>query len=54
LLEEHGPPRDAAEALRAWGRLLRENGREAEALDVLERAAAVGARGETEVRPAVR
>jgi tetratricopeptide (TPR) repeat protein len=54
LLEEHGPPRDAAEALRAWGRLLREHGREAEALDVLERAAALGARGETEVRPAVR
>ncbi len=54
LLEEHGPSREAAEALRAWARLLRDHGREAEALDVLERAAEIGARGETEVRPAVR
>jgi transcriptional regulator with XRE-family HTH domain len=54
LLEEHGPPREAAEALRAWARLLRDHDREAEALDVLERAAELGARGETEVRPAVR
>jgi tetratricopeptide (TPR) repeat protein len=54
LLEEHGPPREAGEALRAWARLLRENDREAEALDVLERAADLGARGEPEVRPAVR
>jgi tetratricopeptide (TPR) repeat protein len=37
--ERGGRPGDAAQAYRAWGRLLRESGREAEALDVLEKAA---------------
>jgi tetratricopeptide (TPR) repeat protein len=41
LLEEHATARECAEALRAWARMLRENGREGEALDVLERAAAL-------------
>jgi len=41
LLEEHGQPRECAEALRAWAKFLREAGRESEALDVLERAAAL-------------
>jgi tetratricopeptide (TPR) repeat protein len=39
LLDSHGTPRERARCYRAWGRLLREAGREAEALDVLERAA---------------
>jgi tetratricopeptide (TPR) repeat protein len=39
LLDGHGTPRERARCYRAWGRLLREAGREAEALDVLERAA---------------
>jgi tetratricopeptide (TPR) repeat protein len=39
LLERHGTPRERASCYRAWGRLLRDAGREAEALDVLERAA---------------
>jgi tetratricopeptide (TPR) repeat protein len=38
LLEQHGTPRARTACYRAWGRLLRESGREAEALDVLERA----------------
>jgi tetratricopeptide (TPR) repeat protein len=41
LLEEHGQPRECAEALRAWAKFLRESGRESDALDVLERAAAL-------------
>ena len=41
LLEEHGQPRECTEALRAWAKFLREAGRESEALDVLERAAAL-------------
>jgi tetratricopeptide (TPR) repeat protein len=41
LLEEHGQPRESAEALRAWAKFLRESNRESEALDVLERAAAL-------------
>lgn len=47
LLDGHGAPRERAECYRAWGRLLRSTGREAEALDVLERAAdfAVEVRG---------
>lgn len=39
LLDQHGSTRDRASCYRAWGRLLRGAGREAEALDVLERAA---------------
>ncbi len=39
LIEQHGTPRARAACYRAWGRLLREVGREADALDVLERAA---------------
>jgi tetratricopeptide (TPR) repeat protein len=39
LLDRHGAPRERAGCYRAWGRLLRDEGREAEALDVLERAA---------------
>jgi tetratricopeptide (TPR) repeat protein len=41
LLDEHGQPREVAEALRSWAKFLRESGRETEALDVLERAAAL-------------
>ena len=43
LLEAHGTLRERAEALRAYGRYLRSSGREADALDVLERAADVAA-----------
>jgi tetratricopeptide (TPR) repeat protein len=39
LLDRHGAPQARARCYRAWGRLLREGGRDAEALDVLERAA---------------
>jgi tetratricopeptide (TPR) repeat protein len=39
LLDRHGSPLERATCYRAWGRLLRGLGREAEALDVLERAA---------------
>ena len=39
LLVEQHEWREAAQACRAWGRFLRRAGREAEALDVLERAA---------------
>ena len=54
LLEQHGARRDAAAALRAWSKLLRDNGREREALDVLERAAELNASpGRTEA-PAAR
>ncbi|HVM17347.1 MAG TPA: helix-turn-helix transcriptional regulator [Gaiellaceae bacterium] len=38
---------DAAQACRAWGRMLRKAGREGEALDVLDRAADLGARRES-------
>jgi tetratricopeptide (TPR) repeat protein len=44
LLEEGGRWRDASSACRAWGRLLREQNRESEALDVLDRAAELGMR----------
>ncbi len=44
LLEEQGRWRHAATAALAWGRMLRHVGREAEALDVLDRAAALGMR----------
>jgi tetratricopeptide (TPR) repeat protein len=39
LLDRHGSPLERANCYRSWGRLLRELGREVEALDVLERAA---------------
>ena len=44
LLEEQGLWRDAAQACRGWGRMLRQDGREEQALDVLERAAELGMR----------
>ena len=44
LLEAHGRWRDAANACRAWARILRESQNEAQALDVLERAAELGTR----------
>jgi ATP/maltotriose-dependent transcriptional regulator MalT len=44
LLEQQGLWRHAATAALAWGRLLRQAGREPEALDVLDRAAALGMR----------
>lgn len=44
LLEEQGLWRDAAHACRGWGRILRQDGREAQAMDVLERAAELGMR----------
>ncbi len=43
-LETAGRWRAAANACRAWGNVLRENGRETEALDVLDRAADLGMR----------
>ncbi len=42
-LREHGSSREHAEALRAYGRYLRDAGREREAIDVFERAADVAA-----------
>jgi transcriptional regulator with XRE-family HTH domain len=42
LLESQSRWREATEAAQAWGKLLRKTGREAEALDVLERAAELG------------
>jgi transcriptional regulator with XRE-family HTH domain/Tfp pilus assembly protein PilF len=39
LLEDGGRWRDASAACRAWGRLLRDQNRESEAMDVLDRAA---------------
>ncbi|MEN3343246.1 MAG: hypothetical protein V7644_2650 [Actinomycetota bacterium] len=44
LLEQQGRWRDATNACRAWSRMLRKNGREEHALDVLERAADLGLR----------
>ena len=44
LLEATGQWRTASAAARAWGRLLREQGQESEALDVLDRAADLGTR----------
>ena len=48
LLEGQGRWRPAATTALAWGRLLRQAGREAEALDVLDRAAALGMRATPE------
>jgi len=49
LLGEHGPRRDCTEAFRSWAKLLRSEGRESDALDVLERAAELAARPVSEV-----
>ena len=46
LLSENKRLREAAQAARGWGRMLRNAGREAEALDVLERATDLAVRGE--------
>jgi tetratricopeptide (TPR) repeat protein len=46
LLSENRRLREAAQAARGWGRMLRNAGREAEALDVLERATDLAVRGE--------
>jgi tetratricopeptide (TPR) repeat protein len=44
LLEESGRWRNASSACRAWGRVLRDQSRETEAMDVLDRAAELGLR----------
>ncbi len=44
LLEANGRWRDATNACRAWAKMLREQGREEQALDVLERATELGMR----------
>lgn len=44
ILEAHSRWRPAANTCRAWSQMLRQAGREAEALDVLERAAELGMR----------
>jgi transcriptional regulator with XRE-family HTH domain len=44
LLEDHGRWRPAASTCRAWSQMLRLDGREADALDVLDRAADLGMR----------
>jgi tetratricopeptide (TPR) repeat protein len=44
ILESEGRWRPAANACRAWGNLLRAGGREAEAMDALDRAAELGMR----------
>ena len=44
LLEQQGRWRDATNACRSWGRMLRQSGREERALDVLDRAAELGMR----------
>jgi len=54
LLEAQGRWRHAASAARAWGRMLRSAGREAEALDVLDRAAELGMRASPEAAHAER
>ena len=46
LLSENRRLREAAQAARGWGRMLRNAGREAEALDVLERATDLAVKGE--------
>jgi tetratricopeptide (TPR) repeat protein len=43
LLQEHGHDVDLTDTCRAWARYLRRNGRDSEALDVLDRAARVNA-----------
>jgi tetratricopeptide (TPR) repeat protein len=51
LLSENRRLREAAQAARGWGRMLRNAGREAEALDVLERATDLAVRGENAEAP---
>jgi tetratricopeptide (TPR) repeat protein len=46
LLSDNRRLREAAQAARGWGRMLRNAGKEAEALDVLERATDLAVRGE--------
>jgi transcriptional regulator with XRE-family HTH domain len=48
LLVTQGRWRDATNACRAWARMLRENGHEEQALDVLDRAAELGTRAAPE------
>jgi hypothetical protein len=48
LLEEQGRWRDAANACRAWAHMLREQGRDQETMDALDRAAELGMRGSPE------
>jgi tetratricopeptide (TPR) repeat protein len=48
--EAAGRHGDVAQAYRAWGRLLRESGREAEAMDVLEKAADAAVRAPATAR----
>jgi hypothetical protein len=43
LLQAHGHDVDLTDTCRAWARYLRKNGRDSEALDVLDRAAKVNA-----------
>jgi transcriptional regulator with XRE-family HTH domain len=54
LLETSGRWRSASTACRAWGRMLRDHGRESEALDVLDRAAELGMRATPEAARAER
>jgi transcriptional regulator with XRE-family HTH domain len=54
LLERQNNWRLAATAALSWGRMLRQAGREAEALDVLDRAAALGMRAAPESTPVER
>lgn len=51
LLGDQGRWREASQAARAWARLLREQGREADALDVLERATDLAVRFEAAPQP---
>jgi tetratricopeptide (TPR) repeat protein len=51
LLERQNHWRAAASAALAWGRMLRQAGREPEALDVLDRAAALGMRAAPDSAP---
>jgi tetratricopeptide (TPR) repeat protein len=51
LLGHQGRWREASQAARAWARLLREQGREADALDVLERATDLAVRFEVTPQP---
>jgi hypothetical protein len=44
LLEQQGRWRDAASACRAWAHMLRDQGRDEQAMDVLDRAAGLGMR----------
>lgn len=54
ILERQKQWRDATYACRAWARMLRETGREEQALDVLERAAELGLRVKPAEAPAER